>query len=38
VILGSEKLFVSKMLVEGTNRRIFNIHDNLGMVSGTPNF
>lgn len=23
---------VSKMLVEGTNKRIFSIHDNLGMV------
>jgi len=34
VILGSEKLFVSKMLVEGTNKRIFNVHDNLGVVIG----
>jgi len=34
VILGSEKLVVSKLLVEGTNRRIFNVHDNLGIVVG----
>jgi len=34
IILGSEKLMVSKMLVEGTHRRIYNIHDNIGMVVG----
>jgi len=32
IILGTEKLMVSKMLVEGTNRRIFNVSDNIGMV------
>merc|ERR1711907_498726 len=34
VILGSEKLVLSKMLVEGTNRRIHNVHDSCGMVIG----
>jgi len=34
VILASEKLIVSKMLVEGTNKRIYHIHDDLGMVIG----
>jgi len=34
VILGSEKLMVSKMLVEGTNRRIFNVAEHVGIVVG----
>jgi len=34
IVLGTEKLMVSKMLVEGTHRRIFNISDNVGMVVG----
>jgi len=32
VILASEKLLISKMLVEDTNRRIFNIDSNIGMA------
>lgn len=34
VLLGTEKLMVSKMLVEGSHRRIFNVHDNIGIVVG----
>ena len=33
IVLGTEKLMVSKMLVEGSHRRIFNVHDNIGIVS-----
>ena len=32
VVLGVEKLVVSKMLVEGSNRRIFNVDKHVGMV------
>jgi 20S proteasome subunit alpha 7 len=32
IILGAEKLVFSKMLVEGTNRRIYNIEKKIGMV------
>lgn len=32
VILGAEKLMFSKLLVDGTHRRIFNVDKHLGMV------
>jgi len=32
IILGSEKLVFSKLLVEGTCKRIFNIDSQLGIV------
>lgn len=34
IILGAEKLVFAKMLVEGTNRRIYNIDKKIGMVVG----
>lgn len=35
VILGAEKLQFSKLLVEGTNPRIFNVYKHIGMaISG----
>ena len=32
VILGAEKLITSNLLVEGTNRRIYNVDKHLGCV------
>lgn len=32
IILGAEKLVFSKMLVEGTNRRVYNIDKRVGMA------
>ena len=32
VILAAEKLLFSKLLVEGTNKRIYNIDKTIGMV------
>jgi 20S proteasome subunit alpha 7 len=32
VILGAEKLVFSKLLVDGTNRRIYNVDQGIGMV------
>jgi len=34
IILAAEKLLVSKMLVEDTNKRIYNIDDSIGMAIG----
>lgn len=32
VVLGSEKLMYSKLLVSGTNRRIYNVDSHIGMA------
>jgi 20S proteasome subunit alpha 7 len=32
VVLGAEKLVFSKLLVEGTNRRIYNVDQSIGMA------
>lgn len=34
VILGAEKLVFSKLLVEGTNKRIYNVDNTIGCVLG----
>jgi len=34
IVLGAEKLLVSKMTVEDTNKRIYNIDTSIGMVIG----
>ncbi len=32
IVLGAEKLLVSKLLIEGTNRRIHNVDSHIGLV------
>jgi 20S proteasome subunit alpha 7 len=32
IVLGAEKLVFSKLLVEGTNRRLYNLDDRLGLA------
>ena len=34
IILGAEKLVFSKLLVEGTNKRIYNVDNTIGCVLG----
>ena len=36
VVLAVEKLIISKLLVEGSNRRIYNVDRHAGVVSGLP--
>ena len=37
IIIGTEKIVVNKMMVPGTDQRIFNMTRNIGMVGKTPN-
>ena len=38
IILGTEKIVVNKMMVSGTDKRIFSVNPNLGCVIPIPYF